>query len=264
MSGLGERPELRWVKLTQLYIPSEYQRSVKSDASAKNINYTKANFNWADCGALIVCPLADAQPPQFAVIDGQHRFRAAAAHGGVTELPCVVVGGREARDQARHFVAINSRRVKLHPLQAFHAAAVAGDPDAVALRAILDKCQVTMASQALNIRETHPRVTLAVGTLLKMIQEFSEKQICWVLTVIPAAYDDTPGMLRANLIRVLGQFIKANPNPDRDRIVEALRNIDLDDLEKDARTFRAIEGGTMAAAMLKVVERKYHAARKPS
>ena len=57
-SSLGPKPELRWIKLTQLYVPTEYQRSVKSDASAKNINYIKARFNWAEFGALIVCPLA--------------------------------------------------------------------------------------------------------------------------------------------------------------------------------------------------------------
>jgi hypothetical protein len=257
--GLGQKPELRWIKLTQLYIPTEYQRSVRSDASAKNINYIKNHFNWADCGALIVCPLPHANPPQYAVIDGQHRFRAAESHGGIDELPCVVIGGRGASEQARNFVTINSKRVKLHPLQEYQAAVVAGEPDAVALQAILDKCGVTMAAQALNIRETHPRCTLAVGTLLKMIQDYSEKQITWVLTVIPEAYGDKTGMLRANLIRVLAQFRKANPDADRAAMVAALRRLHIDDLEKDARIFREIDWGTMAAAMFKVLERKYKA-----
>jgi hypothetical protein len=69
-NGLGPKPELRWIKLTQLYVPSEYQRSVKSDASAKNINFIKTNFDWADFGALIVCPLPESNPPQYAVMDG--------------------------------------------------------------------------------------------------------------------------------------------------------------------------------------------------
>lgn len=253
----GPKPKLLWSKLTQLYIPTEYQRSVKSRASETNIAYIRANFNWGDCGALIVSPLKDSTPPQYAVIDGQHRFRAAEAHGGIVELPCVVIDAKAAREQARNFVVINSKRVKLHPLQEYHAAVVAGEPDAVALQDILDKCKVTIASQALNIRETHPRVTLAVGTLLKMIQNFSEKQIIWVLTIIPEAYGDTPGMLRANLIRVVAQFIKAKPDADREKMIDALQSIDIDDLEKDARSYRQIQGGTMASAMLAVVERAY-------
>jgi hypothetical protein len=56
VANAGPKPELKWIKLTQLFIPSEYQRSIKSDASARNINYIAGNFNWADCGALIVCP----------------------------------------------------------------------------------------------------------------------------------------------------------------------------------------------------------------
>ena len=259
---LGPKPELRWVKITQLYVPADYQRSVKSHASAKNISHIKAHFNWGDCGALIVCPLSDAEPPQYAVIDGQHRLRAAEAHGGIAELPCVVIAARLAGEQAMNFVAVNSRRVKLHPLQEFRAAVVAGDPDATALQAVLDRCGVTVASQSLNINETHPRVTLAVGTLLSMTQDYSEKQMVWVLTVIPEAYGDMPGMLRANLIRVLARWVKARPDTDRERMIAALRTIDIADLERDARTFRSIEGGTMAAAMTKVLERAYKAASR--
>lgn len=156
--GMGPKPELRWIKLSQLFIPTEYQRSVKSRASANNISYISTHFNWADCGALIVCPLAGAEPAQYAVIDGQHRFRAAEQHGSIDELPCVVISEREAQEQAKNFVVINSKRVKLHPLQEYHAAVVAGDPDAVALDDILKKCNVTVAAHTLNIKETHPRV----------------------------------------------------------------------------------------------------------
>src|SRR5262245_52083619 len=107
VNGLGVRPELRWVKLSQLYVPTEYQRSVKSDTSARNIKHIKSHFNWAEFGALIVCPLAGSKPPQYAVMDGQHRLRAAEEHGGIDELPCVVIGEREAREQAGNFVNIN-------------------------------------------------------------------------------------------------------------------------------------------------------------
>lgn len=110
--GLGQRPELKWVKLSQLFIPTDYQRSVKSDASAKNINHIRGHFSWAKFGSLIVCPIPGSNPPQFAVIDGQHRFRAAEARGDIAELPCVVISEREAREQAESFVAINSRRVR--------------------------------------------------------------------------------------------------------------------------------------------------------
>jgi hypothetical protein len=115
VDGLGPRPELRWVKLSQLYVPADYQRSVKSDASAKNINHIRTNFDWAEFGALIVCPLFGSSPPQFAVMDGQHRLRAAEARGDIDEVPCVIIAERAAGAQAGNLVNINSRRVALHP-----------------------------------------------------------------------------------------------------------------------------------------------------
>lgn len=261
-NGLGDKPELRWVKLTQLYIPTEYQRSTKTDASAKNINFIKANFSWADCGALIVCPLKGSKPPQYAVIDGQHRLRAAEAHGGIDELPCVVIGEREAKDQAKNFVTINSRRVKLSPLQQYHAAVVAGDIDAVALAAIVKKCNIQVATYAMNLSETHPRVTCAVGTLLKLIREYTEKQVCWVLIIIPDAFPKIPGMLRPNLLRVLAQFIKEKPDADRAAMISALQGLDIEDLQKDARSYRQIEGGSISSAMLRVLEKRYNAKKR--
>jgi hypothetical protein len=61
-------------------------------------------------------------------MDGQHRFRAAEAHGGIDELPCVIIAEREAEDQASSFVAVNTKRVSPHPFHAYQAAVVAGDP----------------------------------------------------------------------------------------------------------------------------------------
>src|SRR4051812_11509933 len=109
-NGLGPRSELRWIKLSQIYVPAEHQRLMKSDASAKNINHIKAHFDWAEFGALIVCPLAGSEPRQYAVMDGQHRFRAAEARGDIDELPCVIIAERGAGAQAGNFVNINSRR----------------------------------------------------------------------------------------------------------------------------------------------------------
>jgi len=106
-------------------------------------------------------------------------------------------------------------------------------------------------------------MTCAIGTLLKMIAEYSEKQMTWVLTIIPEANGDEKGVLRPNLIRSLAKFIKEHPDVDRATMVYALEEIDMDDLEKDARSHRKIQGGTITDAMLTVIEWKYNAAKKP-
>jgi hypothetical protein len=262
MSASEQRPELKWIKLIELYVPTDYQRPAKNATSLANIGYIKTNFNWASCGALIVCQLAKAKPPQYAIIDGQHRFLAAKAHGEIGELPCVVISRREAQDQAKHFVEVNSKRIKLHNLHEYRAAVVAGEPNAVMLANLLNRAKITVPQYPIGKKQMPPRVTAAIGTLHKMMDTYSEKQILWALTIIPEAYDDEPGVLRASLIKAMAEWIKRHPETDRNTMIRTLQQIDLDDLEKDARAYRAIEGKRMPEAIMMVLEKKYAAAKR--
>lgn len=259
---LSQRPELKWIKLSQLYVPSEYQRPAKNSTSLANINYITQNFNWASCGALIVCELEKSKPPQYAIIDGQHRFKAAEAHGGIAELPCVIISPREAKSQAKHFVEVNSKRLKLHSLHEYRAAIVAGDATACMVDTILQKAGITVPAHPVGNKLCPPRTTQAIRTLAKMIDSYSEKQILWALNIITEAYDDTPGVLRASLIKAMAEWIAKHPDTKRDTLIATLQNIDLDDLEKDARAYRAIEGKRTPEAFMMVIEKKYNAAKK--
>ncbi len=259
---IGKKPELKWVKLSQLYIPNEYQRSIKSGPSIKSINYIQQNFNWADFGVLIVCELEKAQPPQYAVIDGQHRFRAAEQRKDIVELPCAVLSGREAKEQAQAFIAINSKRIKLHSLHEHRAALVAGHSSAVSLEAILKKSKVIIASFPMATKEMPPRVTQAIGTLYKMLDNYNEKHILWSLNILTEAYDGVNGALRASMIKTMAEWSKLHPDTDRPTMVAALQRINIDELEKNARGFRAIEKKSMPEAFMILIEKKYNAAKK--
>jgi hypothetical protein len=259
---LGKRPDLKWIKLSQLFVPTDYQRPTKSESSRKTINHIQAHFNWAECGALIVCPLAKANPPQYAIIDGQHRFRAAVAHGGVPELPCIVIPQKMTQEQAVNFININRHRVKLHMLHQHRAAVVAGDPDAVSVADILKKANIDLAEHSSGKKGLPPRTTQSIQTLYNMINVYSEKQIIWALTIIPEAYGDTPGVLRASLMKAMAEWIRTHPDTDRDTMIMTLQDIDLDDMEKDARAYRAIEGKRMPEAFMMVIEKKYNAAKR--
>jgi hypothetical protein len=261
-TNLGTKPELKWIKLTQLYIPSEYQRPTKNATSLANINYIKQNFNWASCGALIVCELAKAKPPQYAVIDGQHRFKAAEAHGGIDELPCIVITPRESKEQAKHFVEVNSKRIKLHNLHAYRSAIVAGESTACMIDSLLKKAGIAVPEHPMGNKLCPPKTTQAIGTIAKLIDTYSEKQMLWALTIIPEAYEDEPGVLRASLIKAMAEWIKLHPDTNRDIMIATLQNIDLDELEKDARAYRAIDGKRTPEAFMMVIERKYNAVKR--
>lgn len=257
METLGPKPELRWVKLTELYIPTEYQRSTQSEASRRSIGRLTANFNWSECGALIVCPLKGAKPPQYAVIDGQHRVKAALGRSDIGEMPCMVLAEKITKEQAKNFIAINMNRVSLNPLAAFHARVVAADGDAVAVAALLEQCTIAMCIAPVGAKELLPRTTQAIGTLMALKRDYTEKQIKWVLNILPEAYPKQNGVLSANMLKVMAAFIKAYPVCDKDAVLEALRDTRIDQLESDARAYRAISPCPMPTAMLKVIEKKY-------
>jgi hypothetical protein len=111
-------------------------------------------------------------------------------------------------------------------------------------------------------KDCPPRTTQAIGTLLRMLESYSEKQMIWALTIIPEAYEEEPGVMRASLLKAMAEWIKQHPDTNRDIMIATLQGIDLDDLEKDARAYRAIDGKRTPEAFMMVIERKYNAAKR--
>ena len=256
-STLGSKPELKWIRITELYVDHEYQRNAKSKASKKNLAYMQENFSWAHCGALIVSWVPEKK--QYAVVDGQHRLMTALSRKDIPDLPCVVISDQDFRRQARSFAVINSKRVSLHTLARFHAAVAAGEDDAVAAKEIADACGLNIPSGPVPNGDTDPKELQCVGTLIALLGNYSRKQIVWAITIIPEAYGDKKGQMRASLIKALAEFIKVRPDTDRARMVDVLRGINPDELERDARSYMAIKGGTSKSAMTEALDRLYKA-----
>ena len=261
---VGKKPELKWIKLSQLYIPSEYQRSIKSSSSLKNIGHIKQNFSWADFGVLIVCELEKAKPAQYAIIDGQHRFRAAEQITGIPELPCSVLSGRDAKEQARAFIAINRNRIRLHALAEHHAALIAGDDVAICVEDIIKKAKITIAAFPMATSELPPRCTQAIATLYKMVGNYSEKQILYSLNILTEAFAGVNGALRASMIKVMAEWSKRHPDSDREVMLEALRKINIDELERNARAARALDGRGIPQVLMDFIEKKYNQSKRAS
>ncbi len=75
----------------------------------------------------------------------------------------MVINDLDLKKQAKSFVVMNTKRVKLHNLGAFHAAVAAGEEDARALKSILDEAKITIPDSVRAKGETFPRETQAVG-----------------------------------------------------------------------------------------------------
>jgi hypothetical protein len=252
---------LKWLSVDKLYVDNRYQRNTKSKASEKNLDYLKQNFSWAHCGALIVCFVPAEK--KFAVIDGQHRLKAAMARKDIDSLPCLVISRLDFEKQAKSFVAINTKRVQLNSLAAFHAAVAAGDPMAASIKEILDVCELEIPRNPTMGGDLGARQMQSPGTLASLIGRYSRKHIVWALTIIPESYGEKKGMLRALLIKALVEFAKVTADVDRARMVKVLSGLDPLQLENDARAYVTISGGTAVAAAVQALDRLYrNAGRK--
>jgi hypothetical protein len=258
---LDNKPELKWVDIKEMFVDPAYQRTTASEASQKNLKWLIDNFSWSHCGALIVAFVPSKK--KYAVLDGQHRLKAATARGDIKQLPCLVITGMDVQKQASSFVVINTKRVTMNSIAKYHAAVAAGEQEAVSIQAILDECKIEVPRTQIAKGDTGARQVQAVSTLISLLDRYSKKQIIWALTAIPDAYGEEQGQLRASLIKAVAEFIKNNPEADRDRFVRMLGEHDPLELEQNARSYVAINGGTTTAAMLVALERHYkNAGRK--
>jgi hypothetical protein len=121
--------------VNELVVDESYQRPLTS--FAKRI---ERGFDPALVGTLVVSRRDDGTQ---AVVDGQTRaaaIRTLAGEGKVTStVPCLVYVGMSQADEASLFVRLQKERRGMHSYERFRAALVAGDPEAIAIKAICDR-----------------------------------------------------------------------------------------------------------------------------
>jgi len=129
-ADICKRPELCWVAVDRLVVNERYQREI-SERSVTLIRRIVQNWSWDRVRPAVVVRLPDAT---FEVLDGQHLATAAATHGGVTEIPCLVLPPVSIEGMAAAFVGLNRDRVGMTSQQVFRAELEAGDPVCLAVR----------------------------------------------------------------------------------------------------------------------------------
>jgi hypothetical protein len=113
------KPEIKNIKLMNLRINDEYQRAL-SVASINRIRKIAKEWNWAKFHVPVVT-LVENETDIYEVLDGQHTCIGARTHGGITELPCLVVLTRDIVDKAEAFVGLNRDKLAITPLNTFWA-----------------------------------------------------------------------------------------------------------------------------------------------
>lgn len=265
---LGDRGELEWLAIDSLCIDPRYQRQVL-DKGRKNIRHIIEHFSWARFSPLVVAK----RGKQFAVIDGQHRAIAAALHGGIDKLPCLIIKA-DAEEEAIAFATINGQVTAVLPTQIFYARLAGGEVKALALKEVCDRAGVTV----LRSPKPKPKAgeTSAVTTLETCLKKFGPDVLVTTLQAITQTGDGNAGYLTAPIVEGTCEALAMNErwrNAGQELFtavekasIPRLYNLAIKDrTEQKGVSVRAVFAEAMKAALTKALgtDKKGSAAEKP-
>jgi len=242
-ADIGKRGELKWVPVDKLMIDNSYQRPVGADGK-RNIRRIVEGFHFSLFSPVVVAPRRNGR---YAVIDGQHRAIAAALHGGVDELPALVLKCSEA-DEARAFHTINGTVTRVNIQYLFRARVAAGDKDALACVDVCDVAGARIIPYPVQSSQLKPGETLACGTIEKCLSRYGREILVRAIELITKTGDGNPGLVAQALI--VGGCIALERNPKwlkHPQLLKAVGAIGVPALRAGAMRRMAEQLGTLSA-----------------
>lgn len=258
MSDLGERPELAWIDIDELFIEKSYQRSAERRTSQKAIAKMGREFSWELFQPITIAPRRGKKG--YNVVDGQHRLLGAIAHGGVDELPCWIIKAECVQDEAGHFIGLNKNRVRMHTVDVYHASLAADAVEETDISRVLAKAGVAICKYPMKTEDMPAGQTQAIGSIKTLLNRHDEDSIVAGLKTLKKAFIDMKGMMRSQIIMAIVGLYAANAEKkiDEKRLVQALHDNPPDTLEEMARANKKLFGNSTSRGMIAVLVRAYN------
>lgn len=146
LPAIGKPLAVELIPPADLSIDAAYQRSIDNRASQRQIDRMRRQWDWRLCVPLMV----SRRPDGLYVIDGQRRMTAAQRRGDIPYLPCLVGKYDSIADEAAIFVEANSTPQKVHRVDAWRAAVLAGDANALAVDRVVRAAGLELVPTSLN------------------------------------------------------------------------------------------------------------------
>ncbi|WP_309628190.1 ParB N-terminal domain-containing protein [Brevundimonas sp.] len=234
----GPAPMLQWLKIADLVVDDRYQRPIYG-AGHRNVREIAERFSWSKFAPLIVAPV---EGGKFAVIDGQHRATAAALRG-LESVPAQVIIADEI-EQAAAFKAVNGQVTRMHKLAVQHAALMAGDADALAIKAACDAAGVAILRYPVALPSLKPGETLALGAVKEALKSFGHDALVTAMMCVTETSNNRPGLLAADIIKAVCAALASNERwrDGGEALFAAFDVIDLEDELEEARCSRRAKG----------------------
>ncbi|MFZ4605173.1 MAG: hypothetical protein ACOYM5_02845 [Caulobacter sp.] len=220
-------PKICWIGVDRLMVDVSYQRAIGRQGRA-NIQRLVEGWDWNCYKPLSVAPVED-RGGYYEVIDVQHSAIAAATHGSIEMLPCVVLVAADRAAKAKAFLGINRDRVTLTAYALFRAKVAAGDPVAVDVARSLERCGATLVESLQAIPDDDFRVglTAAVGALTSITKRHTGVRLRRLLTI---AVKGEALVINAGLLMGLNVIVERPDAPTDAQLTAGIREAGAEDL----------------------------------
>lgn len=251
-----EWPKYEQVPTERLFIDTRYQRPEVN----RLVTVIAENFQPEVFGALLI---SWRKEKQLAVMDGQQRMNAARLIG-IETLPCLISRGLSVAQEARIFVHQNRDRLRVRPVHRFRGEVVGELPRAIAINRIAHTHGIELVDwSGMN---APPEVMAAIVALERVYDSFGEEVLGRALDVIIAAWPQTPGRFRGEIVRAVSHVISQD-EPNIEVLIDVLSGpslgspYELMKRSSDLRHGKGLGGGSFGYT-IDVIRTDYGAAMK--
>lgn len=230
------------VPIAMMFVDQDYQRPLTSFADT-----VENQFN----PALVMCLcLSLRKSGKYAVIDGQTRM-VATERLGFLGLPALVYEGLSKADEAQIFELIQTARRNASSWTAFRAALVAKNPEALAIRALVESVKgMTVGDAPGSIRSV-----AALRKAYRIDPGILER----ALIIIKGWLENQPP--QGQLITAMCYFLTRNPDTNDERLERRLKTTGLEELSLRAANLRAsktpVRGSGNAKYLAQAIKNAY-------
>ena len=221
------------VRIEDLQTDPVYQRDLSRDL----VERIKANWDMSAAGYIVVSRRASGA---LYIVNGQHRT-AAAVDLGLTEIAAQVIDGLDARQEAELRLMGNTARTDSSQ-ERFRAQVAAGHPESLK---IMEIC--AQFGTRINPSNDMKHGINSVSAVEDLYRRDDGMTLIKTLEVIKDAFGEVGGKAAGvAMLKGIAFTLTTHPSEiDRQRLIDRIQAETLDDLERQARNFKAAVGGPL-------------------
>lgn len=231
------------LRVDELFVDSTYQR----DADRNAVKRMVAEWDPRLAGIVEVSDRGETASPRYAVIDGQHRWAAAALLEPQPVLVANVHTGLTVAEEAQLFDRLNRSRKKINHFEHYKARLAAGDW-------IIGRIQTVLDKHGLKVDPAPKDGCVGCVGALEKVADIDDALLDETLELIGSIWGKRRDSLDAPIIHGIALILHyLRDELDIERLVDALLDVLPRQLKTQAVALREMQSGTLPVLTATVI-----------